>query len=673
MLVDQSAQSLKVNGTPSVAGVRIDPETAYTTDDLVATAEGPSDPEGHRVSLRWQWYEDGDRIQGATDAVLAAVHTEKDHTYRVVVVPSDGFSEGIAGETSRRVDNSPPDILDPWLTPSVARVGTTLECGARVVDPDGDPAGLDVRWSDGSTGSTATIPYTAVPGDVFACTLTASDSAGGVSVRILEATVENTPPDVTVQVIPEEAAVGEAVVCEATATDLDGETPALAYAWSNGVEGSALVVSSEDEPGLPVTCTATATDGSGATAVGTADLMVVNTAPVLSEVVISPDPPTNDAVLSCSASATDVDGGTPVLVYAWEYVESGQALGASSSLDLQRTYVRPGDHVRCTVTAEDAHGGSVVAWADVSPTNREPTVTASFMPASDVTVEDTLVCTSTQVDPDRDPLTTTFSWTVDSEPVTASRTAGVTSELSGAFVKHQVVLCSAMVDDGLGGVASDTVMTDIVNSPPVLTAVSMRPTPLETDDLVQATALVSDADGEHIDMNFDWSVNGTGVQSGTNEYLDGNSWFVRGDTVAVTISASDDEVTVTGSASFVVANAKPTAPSVAVYPRSPHPGDTLLCVVEGESEDADGDFVNYTMDWTVDGRNYATGGTWDTGGLDSGELGWAGPTTSSWTGDTVSSEDVEAGQTWNCTVTPDDGIDIGVPVASNVSVSSSTP
>lgn len=673
MLVEQSVEGMKVNGTPSVSAVQIEPAEAFTTDDLIATAVDPRDPEGHRVDLRWQWFEDGTSIEGVTTERLPAARTRKNRTYRVRVVPSDGTTEGIGIEAERRVDNSPPELLDAWIRPSVVRVGDTLECGASVADPDGDPVSMAFSWADGSTDSTTTVPASAVPGDTFACTLTAHDDDHGLASVVIEAMVENTPPEVTVQVTPEQGPVGQQVFCEATATDIDGDEPQVTYRWSNGVSGSSFVVSPDDEPGQPVTCTATATDAAGATAVGTADFTVVNTDPVLSAVVVTPDPPTNDQVLTCAASATDVDGDTPLLIYSWEHVETGRSLGTSDTLDLTRTVVRPYEHVECTVTAEDPHGGVAVGSAAVSPTNRAPTVAVSFMPASDVTVEDTLECIATQGDPDRDPLTTTFVWTVDGVVVPATGSSTLTSELAGAFAKHQEVGCAVTVDDGLGGTATDSIATDIVNSPPVLSAVSMRPNPMYTDELVQATGTAFDADGESFDMTFDWTVNGTLVQSGSNEYLDGQTWFSRGDTLGVTITVSDSEATVTGSASFVVSNSIPTAPSLAIYPRWPHVGDSLLCVVETASVDADGDPINYTMSWTVDGRRYNAGGHADSGMLDSGDPGWVGPSTTTWTDDTVSGDDLGEGERWNCTATPDDGTDVGVPVSTSVVIETSTP
>jgi hypothetical protein len=55
--------------------------------------------------------------------------------------------------------------------------------------------------------------------------------------------------------------------------------------------------------------------------------------------------------------------------------------------------------------------------------------------------------------------------------------------------------------------------------------------------------------------------------------------------------------------------------------------------------------------------------------LDSGDPGWFGPDSTTWPDDTVPGEDVAGGETWTCTLTPDDGDDTGSSGAASVVVS----
>jgi hypothetical protein len=70
-------------------------------------------------------------------------------------------------------------------------------------------------------------------------------------------------------------------------------------------------------------------------------------------------------------------------------------------------------------------------------------------------------------------------------------------------------------------------------------------------------------------------------------------------------------------------------------------GVGLLCSIDTESTDDDGDAITYTFEWEVDGTSYTDA------------------TTTVETGDTVPSSDYSGGETWTCIVTPSDGDDDG--------------
>lgn len=82
-------------------------------------------------------------------------------------------------------------------------------------------------------------------------------------------------------------------------------------------------------------------------------------------------------------------------------------------------------------------------------------------------------------------------------------------------------------------------------------------------------------------------------------------------------------------------NHPPEAPTVTIDPAEPTGADDLVCVIAQPSTDPDGDEVTYGFSWTVHGS----------------------PT--NLTSDTVPGDYTGAGQEWTCTVTPDDGVDLG--------------
>ncbi len=94
-------------------------------------------------------------------------------------------------------------------------------------------------------------------------------------------------------------------------------------------------------------------------------------------------------------------------------------------------------------------------------------------------------------------------------------------------------------------------------------------------------------------------------------------------------------------------NVAPSAPVVDVTPTGAVAAiDDLVCEISTPASDADGDTLTYQIGWRVDGSSYPRAGD-------------SGPTTTTWTDDTVPTEDLSAGETWVCMVEADDGLVTG--------------
>jgi len=147
------------------------------------------------------------------------------------------------------------------------------------------------------------------------------------------------------------------------------------------------------------------------------------------------------------------------------------------------------------------------------------------------------------------------------------------------------------------------------------------------------------------------------VVSGSASTLSGVSWFEKGQMVTVTVIADDGSAASSAtSAPVTVRNTAPTAPGVSISPSSPTAGvNPLVCSISTASTDVDRDTVNYTFSWTRSGS------------------AWTGSTSStSYAGDTIPGASTTAGDTWTCTVTPDDGTDVGSAASASVTVGSAT-
>jgi hypothetical protein len=109
----------------------------------------------------------------------------------------------------------------------------------------------------------------------------------------------------------------------------------------------------------------------------------------------------------------------------------------------------------------------------------------------------------------------------------------------------------------------------------------------------------------------------------------------------------------TDTAGPVAGNTAPTAPRIALSPAQPRAGGTdLICRVEADSVDIDGDTLRYVFSWQLDGAGYLEA-------IDGAEAG-----------DTVPGEALEQGQQFKCTVAAHDGITLGPSRSAKVEVGS---
>jgi hypothetical protein len=110
-----------------------------------------------------------------------------------------------------------------------------------------------------------------------------------------------------------------------------------------------------------------------------------------------------------------------------------------------------------------------------------------------------------------------------------------------------------------------------------------------------------------------------------------------------------------GSAYLLLApnacNTPPRGTVTSIDPESPVEAvDDLVCEIDEEAYDAEGDSITYSFEWEVDGAAYTDA------------------ITTYETGDTVPAEDIFTDEVWSCMVTPDDGTDTGGVAVTEVTV-----
>ena len=188
-----------------------------------------------------------------------------------------------------------------------------------------------------------------------------------------------------------------------------------------------------------------------------------------------------------------------------------------------------------------------------------------------------------------------------------------------------------------------------------MSSVTLSPSTVATNDPLSASVVSSDADGDALSLSYDWYVDGVLTRSGSSSSLSGASYFDRDEVVYVEVTADEGADTDSETSSSVtVDNTAPSAPEVAITPEEPEAGDDLTCAVTTASTDADGDALTYAFTWEVNGVAYSSAVD---GALAS----------------VVDGADVGEGESWTCSVTADDGSEVGDEGADSVSPTSDEP
>jgi hypothetical protein len=666
--------TLTVNALPTAPTVSISPDPATTSDALVARASGSTDPDGSgTVTYAYAWYESGVLSSSSSTATFPASATTKGLSYRVVVTPNDGTGDGASGEAEITVDNSPPVLSTPTISPSpTVSSSDTLTCSASATDADGDTPDVSYAWSSASgslgSGSSLTLSTSTVStGDVVTCTVTATDDEGASASASASVTVTNGVPSVaSVSISPDPAYALDTLTCAYSGySDADGDADASTIAWTVGgvAAGSGATLGGAVSRGDAVTCTVTPFDGIDTGTPVSDSLVISNSPPELDEVTLGPDPAYEGDTMVCTpGSYGDDDGDSATFSYVWDV--AGVNPGVTTAT-LSSTWFDRDESVVCGVTPNDGvEDGAMVASNRVTISNSAPSITSVAISPTSPTAGDTLVCSyGGYADADGDPDASTVAWTVD------GAAAGSGATLGGTFAAGDSVTCTVTPDDGsdTGTPMSDTVA--VANQPPEVDAVTLSPSVPDTDDTIAAAVTTHDDDGDAVSVSYAWYVDGSLVGA-TGSSLDGVTWFDKHQDVYVVVTPSDgaDDGTAVSSSSVIVVNTPPEAPSISIEPSVPAAGsDDLLCQVDVDSTDLDADSIGYSMSWTVDGVAYAAGGG-DTGDT----AGWLGPDSTTWTDDTVPAEDTLDGETWTCTVTPHDGDDAGATAQASVTTASAS-
>jgi hypothetical protein len=606
------------NSLPTLAEAVIVPAQPVETSVLTVSLVGLDDADPTDVVyVQYLWSVNGSLVGSGPS--LDGDDFERGDLVELTVTPYDPLDFGapvVAAPVT--VGNSLPSVATVAIEPNpIFETSVLVAALTGVADPDpADVVQLQYEWlvNGVPVGSGASIDGSVFDrGDSVQLAVTPSDPvASGASVQSASVTVSNTPP-VIASVHIEPAQPLETSVLSAQLVGLEdpdpGELVRLQYSWTvAGVPAgnNPTLDGSSFDRGDPVQVTVTPYDpvdfGAPVTSLA---VTVINSAPSLDAVTISPDPAdvTVPYLAATGLGFDDPDGDGDQTSFSW--LVDGAAVATGSQLAPGN--FAAGDVVEVVATPSDGLLQGATVSAQITIDNSSPSVLAvAVMPGGGSEETVFSVVGTGFSDPDGDAEDYLHQWYVNAQP------SATTATLDGAsFDRGDLVSVEITAWDGQS--AGNTVASapvSIVNTGPTLTTVTLSPAVAYTDTVITCAAGdPADLDGDTLSLTYTWVVDGLPVNAANAPTLDGGAerftgqtWFDKGHEVACTVTVSDGAalpVSVT-SASLVVANSAPTLEQADLIPASAYTFTQLSCLTSGYA-DADGDPSSYTWDWYIGG------------------------------------------------------------------------
>ena len=184
--------------------------------------------------------------------------------------------------------------------------------------------------------------------------------------------------------------------------------------------------------------------------------------------------------------------------------------------------------------APSAAGSTADAEARATAGNRPPVIRRLRLDPSVPRPGEPLVATVSVSDPDEDPIKIGYRWRLDGQWTgTGGKTLHVPDTAKGALIDLEVV-----VSDGRSQALTAKLSARVTNRPPEMTSVLVEPAEgiTATDDIT-ASPRGSDLDGDRLEFEYTWRVNGNVVAE--DGPVLSHARFRRGDTIELEVVASD--------------------------------------------------------------------------------------------------------------------------------------
>ena len=649
-----TSSAMTIANTAPAATVSLAPATPTTNQVLTATAT-KADSDGDTVSLTYVW-----KVDGATRKTTAGSSSltdtldlsgpgdgDKGQVVTVEVTPHDGDESGTPASDSETVANSAPTIASVTIDQASPATTTVLSVTVASADADGDARFTTYQWVKngtdlaGETGATLDLGAAGNgdSGDSIAVRVVSSDgSASSAPATSPSVTVGNAAPTISSVTIDQAAPrTNDTLSATVVSADADGDARTYAYQWLlDGVDIAGATAASLDlsqtghgDKGDRLSVRVTASDGTDPSAPTTsAEVTILNSAPTIGSLSIDQAAPRTNDTLTLTLAATDADGDT--LTSARQWLSGGVDISGATAatLDLsQPGHGDKGDTIAVRATVSDGSATSAPATsAGVVVVNSTPVVDSVSIDEATPRTDDTLTVTVSSSDADGDGRTYGYQWRRNGVDLVGETGATLDLSIPGHGDKADELAVAVVAHDGSAS-SSPSVSGGVTvgNSAPTITSVTIDQAAPRTNDLLTATVVSADADGDARTHAFQWQRNGLDLAGETGATLDlsvaGNG--DKADDITLKVTAGDGSASSAPSTSAPVSiqNSAPTITLAAIDQASARTNDTIDATVT--ATDADGDAVTVSRQWTKNAGDLAgaTGASLDLSVAGNGDKG----------------------------------------------------
>ncbi|MGQ0506841.1 MAG: FG-GAP-like repeat-containing protein [Myxococcaceae bacterium] len=622
-----TAELVVQDTAPTAPSIALDPVSPRAGAPVKLVIAQPSqDVDGDAIKYSYAWTRNG-KVAKATGDALTEAEVVKHERIRITLTPTDGTLEGIAGTAEVEVENAPPTAPQIAIEPAEPTLLTGMKAVVRTASTDADKDSLTYRYTWLKDGVPQPLPESQAElagkwvrkGERWTVVVRANDGeVVGPPARALAQIGNAAPPVPSVTLVPKVPKRGSGLRAVVTdVVDPDGDPVTYRYEWKrNGKPALSLEASGirgDDLDSLRSgdvwTVEVVATDGMAKSPVARAEVKIANTAPTSPQVSLCNGPVSAGAAINAQivAPATDLDGDAISYEYVWTVNgkpmpnwKGRTALGAGDT--------RKHDLVRVAVTPKDSVEAGVTTAAECDVEDSAPSAPKIAFSSESITAQSvaTVKVTQASTDPDGDKLVYRYSWLRNGLPVTAKED----TLPAGTFHHGDAISVAVRAFDGEREGPASTVSLRASNSVPPVPKVSLSPADPRIGVSLKCNveSPATDSDAEPLRVHYAWLRNGAAANVGlelntlpAGVVRKGESWRCE--------AWTDDGVALSARAAVdvTVKNTRATAPSVVLEPDAPGTNEDLFCRVSKDSGDADGDRVQYSYQWTRNGKQVAAG------------------------------------------------------------------